>query len=137
MSGPSLVRGLLRIRSPLPISRAMGFPRPSRARLRAAFGLSALALLALVAHLAFGLGGAGSKNFFDNVVYNGLLLVASLLCLWRGATTTKERAPWVLPSLRLASGLGGWLWWTFLLGDGNNPPIPSPTDALYLGFYPC
>jgi diguanylate cyclase (GGDEF)-like protein len=108
-----------------------------RTRLWAAAGACLVVLLAYMAHLQFGLGGSRLNGFFDNYVYDGLMLAASSICLWRAAAYREERAAWLLLGLGLLSWSGGDLWWTLVFADQSSPPIPSVADVLYLGFYPC
>ena len=42
-------------------------------------------------------------TFFDNWVYNGLLITASLACLARGLAVRAERLPWLLLGARSIS----------------------------------
>jgi two-component system cell cycle response regulator len=95
------------------------------------------ALAAYAAHVVFGLGGHGADGFFQDWVYNGLLLAAAVSCLLRGFTTAAERARW----LSLGSGIlclfAGELYYTLHLSQMDDPPYPSLADALYLAFYPA
>ena len=52
-------------------------------------------LVAYGAHVAFGFGGPGSEGFFQDWVYNALVLAAALSCLVRGIGSRAERARWL------------------------------------------
>ena len=68
--------------------------------------------------------------------YNSILIGAAALCAARGLAVPAERAPWLLVGLGMALWACGDLYWTFFLADLETTPIPSPSDALYLAFYP-
>jgi two-component system, cell cycle response regulator len=90
-----------------------------------------------VAHVGLGVWGRGADDFFNEVVYNALLLGAAVALLWRGFVRRAERPPW------LAIGVGVLLWgigelyYTLVLAGLRNPPSPSPADAFYLAFFPA
>ena len=105
--------------------------------MRLVAGTCVLVLLAYAAHLQFGLGGKRLNGFFDDYVYDGLMLAASGICLWRALAYREERAAWLLLGIGLLSWTGGDLWWTVVFADQSSPPVPSVADVLYLGFYPC
>src|SRR5438876_8357576 len=71
---------------------------------RVVCGLALLGLLAYASHSLAGLGGRGLDGFFENWVFNGLLLAGAALCLWRAASSSLERAAWSA----LGIGLGCW-----------------------------
>jgi diguanylate cyclase (GGDEF)-like protein len=78
----------------------------------------------------------GVDLFFDQWVYNALLVGASSACLARGLVVRAERVPWLL----LGAGLSLWtigdLYYLFALSDRDVIPIPSLSDFFYLAFYP-
>jgi two-component system, cell cycle response regulator len=107
-------------------------------RARTAFALvSGAALAAYAAHVAFGFGGPGSERFFQDWVYNGLMLSAALSCLVRGIVSRAERARWLSLGGGLLCFFGGDLYYTLHLSHLANPPYPSLADALYIAFYPA
>jgi len=97
------------------------------------------ALLAIVGVYAveslLGTHGAVDR-FFDNWVYNGLLLAACACCLIRAIRIPAERLSWLLLSLGLLLWTTGDLYYYFFLSNAGSVPIPSVADPLYLGFYP-
>jgi diguanylate cyclase (GGDEF)-like protein len=100
--------------------------------------LLALAGIGLeLAHTAFGLGEPGLNAFFDNWVYNGIIVVASLFCLTRAALIGPERWAWFGLGVGLALWSGGEIYYSAVLAHQQVPPYPSLSDALYLAFYPA
>lgn len=63
-----------------------------------------------------------------------VLVVAAGLCLARAALVRRERAAWLL----IGAGVAGWtfgeLYYTAVLWDYADPPIPSPADVGFLSF---
>jgi two-component system cell cycle response regulator len=103
-----------------------------------AFGaLTGLALLAYVAHTAFGLGSPELDGFFQDWVYCGLIVAAGVACLTRGLAVAEERAAWLVMGAGLLAWAAGEVAWTVLLADDPDPPYPSVADVLYLSFYPA
>ena len=94
-------------------------------------------LAAYGAHVAFGFGGEGSESFFQDWVYNALVLAAALSCLVRGTVSRAERARWLCLGGGLLCLFGGELYYTLHLSRLAEPPYPSLADGLYLAFYPA
>ena len=109
----------------------MSRPGPIRVLMVCAFVLLALHF----AHTVFGLGGHDSQ-LFNTYVYDGLMIAAAVLCLSRAALMQAERGAWLAFGIALASYAAGEICWSVAIGDDPAPPIPSPADLLYLGFYP-
>jgi two-component system, cell cycle response regulator len=89
----------------------------------------------LVAHLAFGLGGAALDHFADRWVYDALEVIAAAGCLLRAATNRDERLPWAVLGVGILAFALGDICFDFVYG--GNPPSVSICDAFYLAFYPC
>jgi diguanylate cyclase (GGDEF)-like protein len=107
-------------------------------RARTAFTLvTGAGLAAYGAHVAFGFGGEGSESFFQDWVYNALVLSAAVSCLVRGVRSRVERARWLSLGAGLMCLFAGELYYTLHLSDLANPPYPSLADGLYLAFYPA
>src|SRR4029453_14550033 len=87
--------------------------------------------------VAFGFGGEGSESFFQDWVYNALVLTAALSCLVRGTVSRAERARWLSLGGGLLCLFGGELYYTLHLSQLAGPPSPSLADGLYLAFYPA
>jgi len=110
-----------------------------RVVLKAMFGVRVLALVGLAAYAAhsmFGFGGSGAKGFFENWLYNGLLLVAALQCLVRARMVSDEAVAWgVLGAGLLSWSLGVVL--TTAWPSEAQGSFPTLTDLLSLAFYPA
>src|SRR5436309_9341250 len=66
--------------------------------------VTVLGLCAYAAHSLIGLGGHSLDRFFEDWVFNGLLLASSALCLLRAACSKVDRGAWSA----LGAGLGCW-----------------------------
>jgi diguanylate cyclase (GGDEF)-like protein len=108
-----------------------------RAVLRAFGALTGLALLAYVAHTAFGLGSPKLDQFFQDWVYCGLIVGAGSLCALRAVAVREERAAWAVMGVGLVAWAAGEIVWTLVYSHQAGPPYPSVADVLYLTFYPA
>src|SRR5215212_4081048 len=108
-----------------------------RAALHAFGALTGLALLAYVAHTAFGLGSPSLDDFFEDWVYCGLIVAAGAICVARGVGFPEERAAWLVMGAGLLAWAAGEVTWTLTLAGDPDPPYPSAADILYLSFYPA
>ena len=105
---------------------------------RTAFTLvTGAGLAAYGAHVAFGFGGEGSDAFFQDWLYNALVLSAAVSCLVRGILSRPERARWLSLGAGLMCLFAGELYYTLHLSHLVDPPYPSLADGLYLAFYPA
>jgi two-component system cell cycle response regulator len=94
-------------------------------------------LAAYAAHVVLGVGSEGAESFFQDWLYNGLILAAAASCLLRGFVTPAERARWLSLGGGLLCFFGGELYYTLHLSKLAEPPYPSLADALFLAFYPA
>ena len=108
-----------------------------RAGLHAFGALTGLALLAYVAHTAFGVASPGMDQVFQDWVYCGLTAAAGIACVTRAVAVRHERAAWLLMGLGLIAWAAGEVVWTLFLAGNPDPPYPSAADLLYLSFYPA
>src|SRR5215218_7904454 len=108
-----------------------------RAALHAFGALTGLALLAYVAHTAFGLGSPSLDDFFEDWVYCGLIVAAGAICGARGVSFPEERAAWLVMGAGLLAWAAGEATWTLTLAGDPDPPYPSAADILHLSFYPA
>ena len=97
----------------------------------------AAALLVFFGQVSLGVGEAGFAGFAQDWLYNGVIAIAVLLCVWRAVAIREDRAAWLLFGVGLTSWFAGELYFTLVLADAASAPYPSPSDALYLGFYPA
>ncbi len=105
---------------------------------RVAFTLvTGAGLAAYAAHVGLGFGGQRSDSFFQDWLYNALVLSAALSCLVRGFASRAERARWLSLGGGLLCLFGGELYYTLHLSQLADPPYPSLADGLYLAFYPA
>src|SRR5215218_686866 len=102
---------------------------------RGGLALAVAGLAAFMLH-ATGVVAADLNGLFDNWIYNGLLVLASVGCLARAAAIRHERGAWLLMGLGIAAWTAGDLHYTFYLSGLDDPPFPSIGDAFYLAFYP-
>jgi diguanylate cyclase (GGDEF)-like protein len=106
--------------------------------MRRAFRTLTLAgLFGYLAHVTFGLGGDGLDGFFEDWVYDSLILAAALSCLVKGATDPNERGRWISMGFALLAFFGGELYYSLHLSRIDDPPFPSLADGFYLAFYPA
>ena len=105
---------------------------------RTAFTLvTGAGLAAYGAHVVLGFGGEGSEGFFQDWLYNALVLSAAVSCLVRGIRSRVERARWLSLGAGLMCLFVGELYYTLHLSRLADPPYPSLADGLYLAFYPA
>ena len=98
---------------------------------------SALVALLIVYVVLTLLGETGSGMSAPGPwVYNVILVGSAACCVARGLASPVERAPWLLLGLAVGLWAAGDLYYTFFLSELETVPIPSVSDALYLGFYP-
>ncbi len=115
---------------------------PSKRRLSArhvAFaGLGLLSgLLLLYAFVILGtLGSAGLQDAVGRWVYDAVVLGAALAVLVRAALFEAERRAWLALGAGLLLWALGQTYYSVVLYYASPAPFPSPSDALFLAFYP-
>jgi len=81
--------------------------------------------------------GHGVDHFLDNWFYDGLLLMAAIVCGSRRWTAAgRARTGWLLLSLGIAAWAAGDTYYTHWIGNDPNQPFPSLADAGYLALFP-
>jgi diguanylate cyclase len=119
----------------MPLTAGLG--RRARVAVHVAGLLAVAGVLSLVLHGAGALGGPGLNGLFDDWVYSGIELLVVGLVLARALLVERDRRAWLL----LAAGIGfyaaGDLYYAVALEGASSIPAPSPSDVMYLLFYPC
>ena len=125
------------LRSSRPARPALPAGEHRRLAVRILRAVAVFGLCAYAAHSLAGVGGHGLDGFFENWVFNGLLLAGAALCLLRAAFSTLERGAWAA----LGVGLGCWglgeVLFTLDPRQVTAGPFPSTSDVLWLIFYPA
>jgi diguanylate cyclase (GGDEF)-like protein len=112
--------------------------RNGRVALRSLQAISLVGLAAYAVNAAFpALCGQSAGDFFENWVYNLLILAAAISCIARAVVTRRERVAWSVLGLGLVAWAAGEAYYTLFLADLSQPPLPSVSDALWLTFYPA
>jgi diguanylate cyclase (GGDEF)-like protein len=111
--------------------------RPTSASLaRASLGILAALLVAYAAVILVPLGDSTVQDAFGRWVYDAIVLGAAVAILIRAALLDRERLAW----LSLGAGLLVWAlgqtYYSVVLYYASPAPFPSPSDALFLAFYP-
>src|SRR5947199_10372165 len=114
-------------RSPLPATGR-------RALVTVSNGLWALVLIGLAAfvlHVA-GVGGHGLDDFFNNELYDAVMIGAGLSIVLSGLRDRRGRATWLVLGLGVLAWGAGEIYFSVALADMDTPPVPSAADAMYL-----
>jgi diguanylate cyclase (GGDEF)-like protein len=108
-------------------------------RKRAAFGLVLLAaLLAAYAAVILGpIGDSATQDAFGRWVYDAVVLGATAVVLARAALVPGERRAWLALGVALLAWALGQTYYSVVLYYASPAPFPSPSDALFLAFYPA
>jgi two-component system cell cycle response regulator len=96
----------------------------------------AVALAALIAQSALGIGGAALDAVFSAWVYNGVILAGAVLCLARAVLVRRERLAWAFLGIGLLAWSAGEIHWS-INPDSADSTGPGLSDALWLSFYPA
>jgi two-component system cell cycle response regulator len=116
--------------------------QPHSGRLRPAIvaaWLGALAvLLAAYAAVILGpIGGSAVQDAFGRWVYDAIVLGAAGAVLIRAAYLPDERLAWLSLGVGLLLWALGQSYYSVVLYYASPAPFPSPSDALFLAFYPA
>lgn len=109
---------------------------PALARGARAGGWTILFGVALAYAIAAALGVAGLDAFPVRLVADGVVCAAAGICLTRGVVRRADRRAWLALGLAVASWAIGDLVYSLSLLSDAEPPVPAPSDALWLAFYP-
>jgi diguanylate cyclase (GGDEF)-like protein len=96
-----------------------------------------LLLCAYAAVILVPLGGASVQDAFGRWVYNAIVLGATAAVLARSILIESERAAWLTLGLGMLAWALGQAYYSVVLYYAWPAPFPSPSDALFLAFYPA
>lgn len=99
-------------------------------------GLGAL-LAAYAAVTLWSIGSPGLEDAFGRWVYDAVAIGAAAAVLLRAALLPSERAAWLSLGLGLLLWALGQTYYSISLYYTYPAPVPSPSDALFLAFYPA
>ncbi len=100
-------------------------PGTQRVLLRVCWYGAAVLLAAFVLQAATGVAGEAATGFFQDYVYNALLLAGAGFCLWRAAAFREERVAWLVIGAGLVAWTGADVLWTAVYADDASPPYPE------------
>jgi two-component system, cell cycle response regulator len=113
-----------------------GWERPRQVAY-AALGLLSALLVFYAAVTLWTLGSASLQDAVGRWIYDAVVLGAALIVLWRAATAEAERGAWLALGLGLLFWALGQTYYSAVLYYASPAPFPSPSDALFLAFYPA
>jgi two-component system cell cycle response regulator len=101
--------------------------------------LAALAaLLAAYATVTFGsVSETGLKDFFGRWVYDSIPIGAAGAVLLRAVLVPTERRAWLSLGCGILLWALGQTYYSIFLYEAYPAPVPSPSDAFFLAFYPA
>jgi two-component system, cell cycle response regulator len=103
----------------------------------AAIALLGLLLAAYAAVILGPLGGEAVQDAFGRWAYDAVVLGASAVVLARAALVGTERRAWLALGVALLAWALGQAYYSVVLYYASPAPFPSPSDALFLAFYPA
>jgi two-component system cell cycle response regulator len=109
---------------------------PGWPRVRWALAALGVLLAACAAHALVKFDAGPLSWLLEKWGYNVVLVGSGLACVARGVMIRAERTAW----LTMGAGVVGWafgnVYYTAVLWDMDPIPIPSPSDVLWLVYYP-
>jgi hypothetical protein len=110
--------------------------RPALALARSALILLACILVLSAWNAVFHLELGSFQGFVEKWSYNVVLVGASLLCIARGLRGEREGRVWLLLGVSMLLWSLGNVYYSVVLWDMQAIPVPSPSDAFWIAFYP-
>ncbi len=100
--------------------------------------LLGLAVAGLALHVAWVSGFAGDEltELINHWVYNGVLVLAAVVCVLRAVASPEQRPIWLAFGLGVGLWAGADIYWSAALAGVKNAPYPSLADVGYLLVYP-
>jgi len=110
-----------------------------RTRTPVALWLALLTVLlgAYAAVIIGSLGDSSLQDLFGRWVYDAVVLGAAAAVLTRALTERAERGAWLALGIGLLLWALGQTYYSVFLYYASPAPFPSPSDALFLAFYPA
>lgn len=103
----------------------------------AALGLLASLLVFYAVVVVGELPGEGLQDAVGRWVYDVIVLGAAAIVLWRALRMPAERRAWLALGIGLLLWALGQTYYSVVLYYAEPAPFPSPSDALFLAFYPA
>ena len=109
----------------------------TRTLLVAWLGLLSILLVAYAAVTLGSLGSSTLQDAFGRWVYDVVVIGAAVAVLARSLSMPAERGPWLALGVGLLFWGLGQTYYSVVLYYASPAPFPSPSDALFLAFYPA
>ncbi len=119
------------------VSGLMSTMRRTRTPVALWLGLLSLLLAAYAAVILGSLGSSPLQDFFGRWVYDAVVLGAAAAVLARASIVPTERGAWLAVGIGLLVWALGQTYYSVFLYYASPAPFPSPSDALFLAFYPA
>ncbi len=103
----------------------------------ACLGLLSILLGAYAVVTLASLGSSSLQDFFGRWVYDAVVLGAAVAVLIRATSVEAERRAWLALGVGLLLWALGQTYYSVFLYYASPAPFPSPSDALFLAFYPA
>jgi diguanylate cyclase (GGDEF)-like protein len=100
-------------------------------------GLLSVLLAAYAAVIISSLGDSSLQDLFGRWVYDAVVLGAAVVVLARASIVRAERGAWLALGIGLLLWALGQTYYSVFLYYASPAPFPSPSDALFLAFYPA